>query len=367
MSVIFMFQNDIKTFSKPKFIAISAVIFLIIGILVGFFSEKIWKNTYATSERGSIVRQGGYKFINPILSCEIGNQDTFKELKPIEQNVKIVVNKNLDDKSAENISVYFRLMNSGRWFGVNEDTTYAPASLLKVIAMLGYYYKLAESEPNVLSQNFVYTGNLSGTGSDTETSVKEKLINGQKYSVETLIKTMITKSSNQALNTLLGAVHGTELDALNRELKEISTDLNIPFESTMNETEMDIMSPKTYSMVFRVLYSSTYLNRTGSENALDLLTKTDFKDGLVAELPEGLQVAHKFGVKTIQSTAGGNLVKELHDCGIVYFPDHPYLICIMTRGSDYLSLEETIAEISKTTYDSVKTFFENDKSEEIKI
>ena len=63
-------------------------------------------------------------------------------------------------------------------------------------------------------------------------------------------------------------------------------------------------------------------------------------------LPKNIIVAHKFG-------ESGELGKEvqLHDCGIVYSPQHPYLICVMTKGKDFKNLENVIRSISKIAYE----------------
>jgi hypothetical protein len=47
-------------------------------------------------------------------------------------------------------------------------------------------------------------------------------------------------------------------------------------------------------------------------------------------------------------------MQHFHDCGIVYYPKHPYLLCVMTQGQDPETLENAIAEISKFTYTQVK-------------
>jgi hypothetical protein len=41
---------------------------------------------------------------------------------------------------------------------------------------------------------------------------------------------------------------------------------------------------------------------------------------------------------------------QLHDCGIVYKQKHPYLVCIMMRGTDLDTLAKVIAELSKIAY-----------------
>jgi hypothetical protein len=46
---------------------------------------------------------------------------------------------------------------------------------------------------------------------------------------------------------------------------------------------------------------------------------------------------------------------QLHDCGIVYFPDNPYIICVMTRGDDVNELAPVVAHISKMVYDEFES------------
>jgi hypothetical protein len=53
-----------------------------------------------------------------------------------------------------------------------------------------------------------------------------------------------------------------------------------------------------------------------------------------------------------ESTLTGE--RQLHDCGIVYAPGKPYLICIMTRGSDFKRLSPVIAQISKQVYTTMR-------------
>ena len=93
---------------------------------------------------------------------------------------------------------------------------------------------------------------------------------------------------------------------------------------------------------------ASYLNEKYSEKALELLTRTEYKNGLVAAVPKEIVVAHKFGERNnVQSE------KQLHDCGIIYYPDHPYLLCIMTRGSDYGTLEIAIQDVAVKVYRSL--------------
>ena len=68
----------------------------------------------------------------------------------------------------------------------------------------------------------------------------------------------------------------------------------------------------------------------------------------MAELPNDIVVAHKFGERDLEDNT-----KQLHDCGVVYYPQNPYLICIMTHGQSYKSLERIIQHISGKVYKEV--------------
>jgi len=107
------------------------------------------------------------------------------------------------------------------------------------------------------------------------------------------------------------------------------------------------MSVKEYASFFRILFNASYLNRDMSTKALRILSAVDYKNGIVAGVPSSVRVVHKFGERTL----GPKLeTKQLHDCGIVYYPNHPYLLCVMTRGSSFESLNEIVTDVSRLIY-----------------
>jgi beta-lactamase class A len=105
---------------------------------------------------------------------------------------------------------------------------------------------------------------------------------------------------------------------------------------------------KTYASLFRGLFNASYLNREMSQYALELLASVEFPNGIVAGLPSGTVVAHKFGFLDLQPDE-----RQLHDCGIVYHTKTPYLLCVMTRGKDPEEISSIIGKISKAVYDEV--------------
>jgi beta-lactamase class A len=104
---------------------------------------------------------------------------------------------------------------------------------------------------------------------------------------------------------------------------------------------------RTVVGLLRVLYNSSFLSRQHSEFALELLTQSYFPDGLRRHLPTDVVVASKFGFHG--SEVSGQLHHELHECGIIYRPRSPYVMCVMTRTdrSSPESLDQLLGEISR--------------------
>lgn len=315
-----------------KIILLASSTMFLIGGIMGWFGASTYDAYHAP--RGTIIREGQDHFINPILSCEIGEKDTFYELGSVKENIEKTINQNIAGKNVAEISVYMRTLNSGRWIWINENLSFAPASLLKVLIMMAYF-KEAEKNPLILNQQFLHEGKLRST--------------------EQLVRAMIIDSNNPALYALTEHIDP-------KAISDVFADLNIPLAQTQREEDLDTVSAKTYSLVFRVLYGASYLSKDMSNKALELLSQTTFREGIAAPLKEKIIVAHKFGARTTIPPEGarkGKESKELHDCGIIYVPNHPYLLCVMTRGDNFENLAKTIADISSVAYQSIEEFFQN--------
>lgn len=167
---------------------------------------------------------------------------------------------------------------------------------------------------------------------------------GQIYTVEELLRNMIVSSDN-----ISGQLLSRNMDS--KFIASLYSDLGLHIPD-LNEQEHQI-SGKDYATFFRTLYNATYLNQKLSEKALKLLTQTDFRDGIVAGVPENITVAHKFAER--RYTEGG---VQLHDCGIVYYSKSPYLLCIMTKGEELETLKKIIKNISRMIYERKEKKFD---------
>ncbi len=123
-------------------------------------------------------------------------------------------------------------------------------------------------------------------------------------------------------------------------------DMQINGPGTQDDSKVNV---KDYSSFFRILYNASYLNQTDSQKILGLLVNSEFLNGLVAGVPASVKVSHKFGER---ENSTGNTV-QLSDCGIVYYPGHPYLLCISTKGTDINLQTQAIQKISASVYGQV--------------
>lgn len=326
-----------------KKILMIAIIFLSIGATIGFFIPHSSNSQNQTAADDRSVRQGGYTFINPLLSCDISEDKQFTEYQLITNKFKAYIDQHISNGDAQDISVYFRGLDSGEWSGVNENNTYSPASLLKVPLMIAWL-KEVDTNPSLLNQQITYHQTTDGNAVETY-KPKQYIQDGKNYSVDDLLHYMILYSDNNAAQLLQDNVN-------QNSLVEVYSDLGIPVSASLSE---DSITPKIYSYIFRILYNATYLSKTMSQYALELLAPSDFPGGIKGGIPTNMPSAQKFGERSIFSknvTTGQTTLsyRELHDCGIVYYPHNPYLICIMTKGQDFTKLSKIISDISAIVY-----------------
>ncbi len=315
------------------------ILVFLAGGIAGFFGGLLKGEDEMVSDTNSRqVRQDkGYQFINPLLECEVaeGSLDARKE--NFHDDLELYVAHLKEDKKLSDVALYFRDLNNGPTFGVGEKEEFFPASLLKVPVMMAYYH-LAEQDPSLFDRSVVYETEKD-FGITPTILPRERLVLGETYTVEELVRRMIVFSDNQALALLTAHLPLAVLQDLFSMLG-IGDDVLVDSHSKI--------TVKEYAGFFRILFNSSYLSRASSEKALSLLAQTDYHDALPAGVPEHISVAHKFG-----EAGTGNVERQLHDCGIVYFPNHPYLACVMTRGNDPQVLKTTIRDISQFVYKKI--------------
>lgn len=286
------------------------------------------------------VDKTDHKFIR--LSKKSDTTDTVEteRLDHLEETLTGLVNEFIEKHQAHSIGVYFRSLEYGSWAGVHEDFEFSPESLLKVPVMMTYF-KMAESESRILFEKIRYEGGVKSNTSEFF-SPSRGLQAGKEYTVNDLIYRMIIYSDTDSHSLLY-----KHLDK--NALYDLYRDFGIPDPQLLTSVN-GLFSPRAYSSFLTALYDASYLSADSSEQALQLLSETEFCGGLVAGVPNNIRVAHKFGERSVLFLNGAILERQLHDCGIIYHPKGAYVLCVMTRGTDFRQLETTLAGISRVVY-----------------
>ncbi len=327
--------------NTTKIIIIVIAVF-VVGLLARklFFAKKpkhLVKQTSTTT-----THTPSYRFINPLTdSSETKTISTNKlaYLKPkIETYIKETKRKHPDLY----IAYYFRDLSNNSVVGVNENDLFSPASLMKVPIMITVL-KEAQSNPNLLRAKILFE-KKHFVDVDEESGFEKK--DGEYYTVEELIRHMIAYSDNAAALILMQYIGMDKIakteNSLNLQVDE-NADINTNF-----------VAVNRYAAVFRILYNASYLNKEMSERALGFLSQAVYKKGIREAVPAQYPIAQKYGERDSLDKAGKRNTLQLHQFGIVYHPNKPYLIGMMTRGATKEVKERIIYDLANITHSEVE-------------
>jgi beta-lactamase class A len=335
------------TFENPQTrtlaLMLSGVALLVFFFWLGGYMKSMQYADYFNKTTTRRVTDDPYPLVAPLIGTETPSALLVGRFISVNKALKGYADAHKDE--VDTYSVYYRDLNSSQWFGINEKDAYIPASLLK-IALAITYLKEEEGNPSFRFVHKVYTQKIASINTSVPYLEPSKLVIGHEYTTEELLRRMMVDSDNGAKDLLFATLD-----------KNYFYDL---FKLIGIQQPKDALSYRLsaadYAFFLRMLYNGTYLTAENSEKILDIMTQSEFTEGLVAGVP-GVTVAHKYGTYTLTDDSGNKNGVELHDCGIIYDKDHPYILCIMTKGTDADKLASFIAGMSTTAYQSVQDYF----------
>ena len=331
-------KNIIK-FLTPKVI-ISYLILLCLGLLSGYYFANYLSES--DKDQNTELRLGNSTgFTNPLLECELGRDSIASKKLDFTPEMEDFSEELKDRAGLSHISIYYRDLNNGPIININANESFAPASLLKVPVLIAYL-KWSEDKPEVLDEQIKFETEVN-VGYSQEFAPVVALEIGKTYSAKQLLENMTKYSDNQALVLLyqrLPASYQQSLYSLTGVDKNIMTD------------PKSTLTVKQYSIFFRILFNASFLSQTNSEYALKLLSESTFQQGVRKGVPLNIPISHKFGERKPADS-----LQQFHDCGVVYYPDHPYLLCVMTRGKDVSKLIDSIYKTSEYVYNKIDSQF----------
>jgi len=242
-------------------------------------------------------------------------------------------------------------LGSGDTLFLNADTSFHAASTMKVPVMIELFRKtntgsfrmdqalllvnqfpsLVDGSPYTLDPN-----------SDSDSTLYHRI--GQRVRVDTLLRLMITRSSNFATNTLITLVGADQVTSTMRSLgaRRIHVLRGVEDGKAFDKGLNNTTTARDLAIILRAIQEGRAASPAATREMLSILLAQEFNDRIPAGLPPGTRVAHKTGDITAVS----------HDAAIVYPAGRkPYVLVVLTRGiADPKKSDKLIADISAIVY-----------------
>lgn len=329
---------------------IRAIYMLVIALLVAgitFIATRGIDSTAPLQPTGSgsphpekssyqIKRLANFRFIRPLLSAKpVHEYDGYSGIK---RSVADLIQYYKNQGIISSASMYMRDFDRSNWIAIDQNEQYHPGSILK-IAVLMAILKYEEDHPGFLDGTIPFLFKFNYSEPKNQAIRGKQIEFGKRYTRRELLKYMIEYSDNNASEMLWFAMD-------KNTFINVFEELCLPKPSLVSsEIPLSVLDCSAF---MEALFNATYLTIKQSEFAIDLLSRSSFNEGIVKGIPnEKLLIAHKFG------ESGTNRNRELHETGVLYIENRPYLITIMTRGKDgvdFPKLATVIQGISRTIY-----------------
>jgi beta-lactamase class A len=314
----------------------SKYIFFLGAFLVG--GILVWSFSYFSRPMKQSC-SNDYPFISGEIDCQNIDEKT-NQVEGLRHDITQIIDNEKSQQHIIRASVFYRDLNTRRWFGVNDIDKFYPASLIKLPISI-MYYKIAEMEPYIFDKELQIPSD-EGDNSDQHYPPADPLLPGKTYTIKEMIRHMLIYSDNAPFSVLYDG------GKLFRD--KILSDLGVYEPPAGQSQEMWNVTARSYANIFRMLYNASYVSVQSANEILNTLSQSTFKNGIVAGVPETVKVSHKFGEAEGVQSDGTVQSRILNDCGIVYKPNTPYILCLMIEGQDYAQMETVMQKISKGAY-----------------
>lgn len=219
---------------------------------------------------------------------------------------------------------YFEYLPTGVSIGINSTADFYTASLVKVPIIMAFLKNVEDGEFDIDKKVVIESRHADPAFGSLWKNV------GKEISLRDAVRLSLTESDNTASMILRDFISEEDL---------ISVYEGLDMELVV-EQKQGVLNARQYTSILKALYFASIVNKENSEMILDYLADSKFKDKLAAGVPEGTDVANKIGV----------LPGQLYsDCGIVYVPRRPYVLC-MISGTDEETARQRMKQVSTIVY-----------------
>jgi beta-lactamase class A len=248
-------------------------------------------------------------------------------------------------------AVAYMDLHTGDTLFVNADTAFHAASTMKVPVMIELF-RSAQAGRIAMGQGIMLINQFASivdgsrysldAAEDGDTTLYRRL--GRRVPVDTLLRLMITRSSNLATNTLIALVGAPEVTSAMRGIGAARIQVlrgvedGKAYDRGLNNTT----TARDLAIILRAIEEARGISPADRQQMIDILLAQEFNQKIPAGVPRGTRVAHKTGEITSHS----------HDAAIVYPANRrPYILVVLTRGvSSATVLDRLIADLSGLVY-----------------
>ena len=219
--LVYDFCMTLKDYIKKSYMIFVYIVIIFVAGTSGFFIGKHTNTANTIVSVPQAIRENDttYKFIHPLLAVGRTNLDVPSSgYSNVFKMVQDYINSEKSEGQLIDTSVYFSDYKvKGGSFVINENDAYVPASMLKIVIMIGYLKK-SDSDSSILSKTFTYNSSFASSMQDLPFESPTQLKIGQSYTVNDLIHRMIVDSDNGAMNVLLANIDDNYLSQVYKDL-----------------------------------------------------------------------------------------------------------------------------------------------------
>lgn len=213
------------------------------------------------------------------------------------------------------------------------------ASLVKVPILLELFRRFQEGEEDPGTRVLLRARDqVRGAG------ILFELHPGLRLTLRDLARLMIVVSDNTASNLLLDRLGFTAVNRLLEQLGARNTVLRRKFMHPPGPAGDNLTSASDCVRILRALWEGEVLQGPWKEEALEILSRQQYREKIPARLPYSAQVFNKTG----------ELDGVRHDMGIVKDRGKTWILAVLTReGKEPWEVDGRIARIARWCHDQV--------------
>lgn len=238
----------------------------------------------------------------------------------------------------DNVAVSVRMLDGSGSIDINGDEPMQSASMIKLL-VLAEYLDEVDSGELLADETYTLDGGdvVGGSGTMQDDPV------GSEYTLDEVAHRMVAVSDNIGTNVLIGRMGVEAIQQKATELGLGGTNLAHKLMLPANDGSFNMISANDACRILERVASGTLASKGSCERAEDFLLDQEDDEGLAQGLPADVAFGHKTG--TVDGIR--------HDGGIVY-AEHPYVICVLTRGLDYGVANALMAQVSAAVYEALE-------------